>query len=41
MTYKAKITVYFEISTKHSMQNEHHVEFFNLNLVICQVTARL
>jgi hypothetical protein len=29
MMYKAKITVYSEIRTKHSKQSEHHVEFFN------------
>jgi len=30
MTYKAKITVYFEICTKHSKQSEHHVEILNV-----------
>jgi hypothetical protein len=28
MTYKAKVAVCSEIHTKHSTQNEHHVEFF-------------
>jgi hypothetical protein len=27
MVYKAKVAVCFEIRTKHSTQNEHHVEF--------------
>jgi hypothetical protein len=26
--YKAKVAVYPEIRTKHSMQGKHHVEFF-------------
>jgi len=30
MTHKAKVTVCSEICTKHSMQSEHHVEFFNV-----------
>jgi len=30
MTYKAKITVYFEICSKHSTQSEHNVEFLNI-----------
>ena len=30
MTYKAKVAVYSEICTKHSMQSEHHVEFCNI-----------
>jgi len=29
MMYKAKVAVFSEIRTKHSMQSEHHVEFFN------------
>jgi len=33
MMYKAKVAVYSEIRTKHSTQSEHHVEFFNLNLL--------
>jgi len=28
MTYKAKAAVCSEIRTKHSMQSEHHIEFF-------------
>ena len=28
--YKAKVAVYSEIRTKHSMQNEDDVEFFNV-----------
>jgi hypothetical protein len=28
--YKAKVAVYSEIRTKHSAQNEHHVEFLNV-----------
>ena len=27
MIYKAKVTVYSHIHTKHSAQSEHHVEF--------------
>jgi hypothetical protein len=30
MTYKANVAVCSEIRTKHSMQSEHHVEFFNV-----------
>jgi len=30
MLYKAKVTVYSEIRTKHSMQGKHHVEFLNV-----------
>jgi hypothetical protein len=30
MMYKAKFAVLSEICTKHSMQSEHHVEFFNV-----------
>jgi hypothetical protein len=30
MTYTAKVAVYSEIRTKHSMQSERHVEFFNV-----------
>jgi hypothetical protein len=30
MMYKAKIAVCYDICTKHSMQSEHHVEFFNV-----------
>jgi hypothetical protein len=41
MMYKAKVTVYSEIPTKHSTQGEHHVEFFNVNLVGYKETARL
>jgi uncharacterized protein YoaH (UPF0181 family) len=29
MTYKAKAAVCSEIRTKHSTQNEHHVEFLD------------
>jgi hypothetical protein len=34
MTYKGKVAVCSEIVTKHSTQSEHHVEFFNINLLI-------
>jgi hypothetical protein len=30
MTYKANATFCSEISTKHSTQSEHHVEFLNV-----------
>ena len=30
MVYKAKVTVCFEILTKHSNQSEDHVEFLNI-----------
>ena len=30
MMYKAKVAVSSEIYTKHSTQNERHVEFFNV-----------
>jgi hypothetical protein len=30
MTYKAKAAVFSEIRTKHSTQNEYHVEFLNI-----------
>jgi hypothetical protein len=30
MVYKAKVTVYTEIHTKHSTQSVHHVEFLNV-----------
>jgi hypothetical protein len=30
MMYKTKAVVSSEISTKHSTQSEHHVEFFNV-----------
>jgi len=33
MTYKAKAAVCSEIRTKHSTQNENHIEFFNIKLV--------
>ena len=33
MTYKAKVTVCFEIFTKHATQSEHNVEFLNVNLL--------
>ena len=29
MLHKAKVAVCSEIRTKHSMQSEHHEEFFN------------
>jgi len=29
MIYKTKVAVCSENRTKHSTQNEHHVEFFN------------
>jgi hypothetical protein len=38
MTYKVKVTVYSEIRTKHSTQNEHHVEFLNVKLYRTKVT---
>jgi hypothetical protein len=28
--YKAKVAIFAEILTKHSMQSEHHEEFFNV-----------
>jgi len=28
--YKAKVAVCSEICTKHPVQSEHHVEFFNV-----------
>jgi hypothetical protein len=31
MMYTEKVAVCSEISTKHSTQSEHHVEFFNVN----------
>jgi len=30
MTYKAQAAVCSQIRTKHSTQNEHNVEFFNI-----------
>ena len=40
--YKTKVAVCSDIRTKHSTQNEHHVEFFLiLNLVVRKETARL
>jgi hypothetical protein len=33
MTYTAKAAVCSEIRTNHSTQSEHHVEFFNVNLL--------
>ena len=30
MMYDANVAVFPEIRTKHSMQSEHHVEFFNV-----------
>ena len=30
MMYKANVAVWSEIRTKYSMQDEHHVEFFNV-----------
>jgi hypothetical protein len=39
--YKAKVAVCSKIHTKHSTQSEHHVEFFNFNLVVRKETARL
>jgi len=41
MMYKAKVAVCSEIRTKHSKQNEHHVEIWMVNLVVRQETARL
>jgi len=41
MLYKSKVSVCSEIPTKHSTQSEHHVEFFDDNLVARKVTARL
>ena len=32
MLSKAKVAVCSDIRTKHSTQNEHHVEFFNVKL---------
>jgi len=28
--YKAKVTVCYQIRTKHATQGEHHVEFLNI-----------
>jgi hypothetical protein len=36
MRYKAKVIVCSEIPIKHSMQSEHHVEFWNINLLAPQ-----
>ena len=36
MMYKAKVAVCSDIRTKHPMQSEHNVEFFNV-----KETARL
>jgi len=41
MLYKAKVAVCSEIRTKHSKQSEHHVEFFNIHLVVRKGTVRL
>jgi len=41
MPYAAKAAVCYEIGTKHSTQGEHHIEYFNVNLVVCKETARL
>ena len=30
MTYKAKVAIYSETRTEHSMQSERHVEFLNV-----------
>ena len=30
MLYKTKVSVFSDIRTKHSKQNEHHVEFLNV-----------
>ena len=30
MTYKAKVAVCYDISTKHSTQSERHEEFLNV-----------
>jgi len=32
MMYKAKVAICSEIRTKHWTQDEHHVEFLNVNL---------
>jgi len=37
MTYIAKAAVCSEISTEHSTQNEHHLEFLNVNLLAPEV----
>ena len=41
MLYKAKVAVCSDIRTKHSTQNERHVEFWMLNLAVRKDTARL
>ena len=41
MMYKAKAAVCSEIRTKHWTQNEHSVEFWVVNLVVHEETARL
>jgi len=33
MTYAAKAAVCSQIRTKHLTQSQHHVEFFNINLL--------
>jgi hypothetical protein len=34
MMYTAKVTFRYDIRAKHLQQSEHHVEFFNLSLVV-------
>jgi hypothetical protein len=41
MMYTEKVAVCREIRTKHTMQSEHHVEFWILNLVVRKETDRL
>jgi len=41
LTYTANITVCSEICTKHSTQNEQHIEFLNVSPVVRKETAKL
>ena len=41
MLYEAKVAVCSDIRTKHSTQNEHHENFWKLNLVERKEIARL
>ena len=39
--YKAKVAVCSDVRTKHSVQIERHIGFFNVKLVVRKETARL
>jgi hypothetical protein len=41
MMYWAEVATSSEISTKHSTQSEHHIEFLMLNLTVRKETAGL